>query len=432
MGGSPLVSLGAAARSLVRQRAYLAWAALGVSLAGLLVAGLLVGDTPLGARWGFAASLGASAVFSIAMFLAPTTRIFRIFLFPRVLALVVLLLLPSDVRGLDLILTLPLLLEIGIAEAFPISLGLCAAAVLLPLLGALLVLSGGTAHTAVSTDARIHADWIVVSACFSMAACLMVHYRERMLELERERRRLDGAVAELAHANLGYQEYAAAVEQRTMVEERKRITREIHDIIGYTLTNNIMMMEAAVEMVRRDPQGVSRLITEARRNAEDGLDGIRNALYLLRAQEDPRLAGVDLIARLVSGFNAATGVAVRLEYGNTRDSIDHETEGVLFHVIQEALTNSFRHGKATRVEILFWKRDDGTLVVNIDDNGGGAVDIHEGIGVTGMRERLSAVRGTLRLHMGARGFAVTVEVPPGPAAPPPPQPAAVEPARGEP
>jgi len=167
-----------------------------------------------------------------------------------------------------------------------------------------------------------------------------------------------------------------------------------------------------VEMVRRDPESVSALITEARRNAEEGLDGIRNALYLLRAQEDPRLAGMDLIAKLVSNFHAATGVAVRLEYGNTRDSIPREVEGVLFHVIQEALTNSFRHGRATLVEILLWNRDDGTLVANIRDNGGGAVDIHEGIGVSGMRERLTAVDGTLRIRMSPHGFTVTVEVPP--------------------
>ena len=257
-----------------------------------------------------------------------------------------------------------------------------------------------------------------MSALFALAAGFMLRYREQMLQLEQERRRLDAAVGELAHANLGYQEYTTVLEQRTMLEERKRITREIHDIIGYTLTNNIMMMEAAVEMVRRDPQRVSALITDARRSAEEGLDGIRNALYLLRAQEDPRLAGMDLIAKLISSFHAATGVTVRLEYGNARGSIGHEVEGILFHVIQEALTNSFRHGRSTLVEILFWIRDNGILVMNVRDNGGGAVDIHEGIGVSGMRERLEPLGGTLRLLMSPQGFTVTVEVPPrGPHAP---------------
>jgi signal transduction histidine kinase len=106
---------------------------------------------------------------------------------------------------------------------------------------------------------------------------------------------------------------------------------------------------------------------------------------------------------------------VRLEYGNTRNGVDRPVEGVLFHVIREALTNSFRHGRATLVEILFWRRDDGTLVVNVRDNGGGAIDIHEGIGISGMRERVQAIGGSLRLRLSPLGVTVTVEVPPRPA-----------------
>jgi signal transduction histidine kinase len=346
------------------------------------------------------------------MFFVRTSRNFRILLFPRVVLLALLLALPHGLRGIDLVLTLPLLIEISIAEHFPVNLGLCALAIAAAGSVGWLVLTGLPRAVPAPAGSFLQPDWIAASLLFSFAAGLMLHYREQSLRLEQERRRLDAAVGELASANLGYQEFAALLEQRTMLEERKRITRDIHDIIGYTLTNNIMMMEAAVEMVRRDPQRVSALITEARRNAEEGLDGIRNALYLLRAQENPQLAGMDLIAKLVSTFHAATGVTVRLEYGNTRNGIEHDVEGVLFHVIQEALTNSFRHGRSTLVEILFWFRDDGTLVVNIRDNGGGAADIHEGIGLSGMRERLLPVDGTLRLRMSPVGFTVTVEVPP--------------------
>jgi signal transduction histidine kinase len=405
-----------AAEAALRKRASLSWAALALSLSCQAAAALIVGPPAagpaiLGMPAAFSVVLCLSVVLTLGMFLVPARRHFRTLLVPRVILLGVLLSLPSDSRSLDLVLTLPLILEIGISEPFPANLALSGSAVLMSAGIGLLLQSGAAAATLPPRPRFPQADWLVVSFLFSIAAALMIHYRETILDLEADRLRLDAAVGELARANLGYQQYAAVLEQRSMVEERKRITREIHDIIGYTLTNNIMMMEAAVEMVRRDPQGVSRLITEARRNAEEGLDGIRNALYLLRAQEDPQTAGIDPIERLVSNFHAATGVAVRLEYGNAHDSIHYQVEGVLFHIVQEALTNSFRHGRATLVEILFWKRDDGTLVVNIHDNGGGAVDIQEGIGVSGMRERLAPIGGALRLGMGPRGFTVTVEVP---------------------
>ncbi len=406
------------------KRAALSWAALGLSVACQLSSGLiLAAETTRGARLlgvpaGFAVALAASLCLTVGMFSVRTARNFRILLAPRAVVLGVLLALPREARGLELLLTLPLVFEVSIAEHFPANLAAGAAAILVSGGCAWLAVTGLPGGPAAWNAGFLQADWVAVSVLFGISSSLLLYYREQSLEREQERRRLDAAVGELARANLGYQEFAAVLEQRTMVEERRRITRDIHDVIGYTLTNNIMMMEAAVEMVRRDPQRVSALITEARRNAEEGLDGIRNALHLLRAQENPAVAGMDLIEKLVSTFRAATGVEVRLEYGNARGRIDREVEGVLFHVIQEALTNSFRHGRATRVEILFWCRDDGTLVVNVSDNGGGALDIHEGIGLSGMRERVVGVGGTLKLRMSPIGFTVTVEVPPGAASPP--------------
>jgi signal transduction histidine kinase len=408
--------------AVLSRRPALSWAVLGISLCCLAAAAVIGRSMPHGPRpvlgmpSAFAICLGACLFLALAMFTVRRSRFFRILLVPRACLIGVLLSLPGASRGLDMVLTLPLLMEIGIAEAFPLDLALCLGALSASAASGLLMLSSGSLRGPDAASGFPRPDWIVVSALFSVAVSLLLHYRERMLHMERERLRLDAAVGELAKANLGYQEYATVLEKRTMEEERKRITRDIHDIIGYTLTNNIMMMEAAVEMVKRDPPKVSELMREARRNAEEGLDGIRNALHLLRAQEDPRLDGIDMIRRLVTNFHSATGVTVRLEYGNTRDGIDQLVEGVLFHVIQEALTNSFRHGRATLVEILFWRRDDGTLVVNIRDNGGGAIDIHEGIGISGMRERVQAIGGSLRLRLSPLGVTVTVEVPPRPAA----------------
>jgi signal transduction histidine kinase len=418
---------GRAREAALSRRPALSWAALALSVSCHAVAVLLVrasaaaaaaaaaAGPEIAAGWvlgmppAFAACLAGSLLLTIAMFVVRASRLFRMLLGPRVLLLGVLLALPHAARGLDMILTLPLLLEIAIAERFPLNLGVCLVSTAAAAAVGLLVRSGGAAAAAGSPFPL--PDWVAVAVLLSVAGSLMLHYRERVLHLEGERRRLDAAVGELARANLGFQEYATVLEQRTMVEERKRITRDIHDIIGYTLTNNIMMMEAAVEMVRRDPDRVSTLMGEARRSAEEGLDGIRTALHLLRAQEDPRLAGIDLIQRLAENFHQATGVAVRLEYGNTAGRLGRRVEEMLFFVIREALTNSFRHGRATLVEVLFWLRDDGMLVVNIRDNGGGAMDIHEGIGITGMRERAQAVGGSLRLGVSPLGVTVTVEAP---------------------
>lgn len=78
--------------------------------------------------------------------------------------------------------------------------------------------------------------------------------------------------------------------------------------------------------------------------------------------------------------------------------------------MQESLVNAFRHGKATEMEILFWMSEK-TVKVSISDNGSGATELHEGIGLSGMRERLAEIDGTLMIRSGPGTFAITAELP---------------------
>ncbi len=240
--------------------------------------------------------------------------------------------------------------------------------------------------------------------------CLLLHYREVMTEQRDGLTRLNGAVSELSKANLGYQNYANEAANRSQREERLRITRELHDIIGYTFTNNIMMLEAAVSKINKDPERVEKLIELARENAKTGLEKIRHSLYLLRSSEPPRTTSIQRIHKLIQVFSVATGVEVRAEYGGAPDDIDEEREKFFFYFLQEALTNAFRHGGATRIRV-YLSRAHGTIFASVLDNGRGAESIREGIGIAGMRERLATLNGRLRIMSSPNGFEIVGEIP---------------------
>ena len=243
-----------------------------------------------------------------------------------------------------------------------------------------------------------------------IATCTMIYYREKLIDNQRETSRLDDLVARLTRANLGYQEYAKTIEESSIENERKRVTRDIHDIVGYTLTNNITMMEAIKDMMRINPLGVASLVKSARENAEEGLAQVREALHILREQRIDHLKGRGAVEKLISNFEQATGVQVHLILNDGRWIFSKEIDFVLYHVVQESLMNAFRHGKADEIRI-FLDTDHDQLTLKIRDNGKGASEFKDDIGIDGMRERTEHLGGGLTAHSIVDGFEVCAIIP---------------------
>jgi signal transduction histidine kinase len=237
-----------------------------------------------------------------------------------------------------------------------------------------------------------------------------IRRREELVEARKDVKRLDGTVISLSRANLQYQDFASEAEVSAMENERKRITRDIHDVVGYTLTNNIMMMEAATDMMLRNPFGVPSLIAAARENAQEGLASIRESLYALRSQTAPRATGLHALARMVRIYERATGVRVQTGFGTAAWNYEEAVDSAVYHMAQEGLMNAFRHGKASTVTLIVSERAEG-LTVTVRDNGLGAAGYTEGIGLRGMRERLEKVGGTLVVDTAQGGFMIRGTIP---------------------
>ena len=221
---------------------------------------------------------------------------------------------------------------------------------------------------------------------------------------------LNDTVHRLTSANVQFQEYAATAENRSMIEERNRLSSELHDAVGYTLTNIIMLAQASQDLLSTDIVRSRQMLESARVQAEEGLAETRRALRALRESEAPRVSMPQKIQKLVAAFSASTDVTVKLEYGNLPQRLPPDVEAALYRTIQEGLTNAFRHGKATEVMILFW-RDDSRVQVTVDDNGRGFTSVTEGIGIKGMRQRIEPLGGAVRLERGTRGARLCAWVP---------------------
>ena len=248
--------------------------------------------------------------------------------------------------------------------------------------------------------------------CMLLPIVLALKGMGKRYRRERERnRQLDSAVEQLTSANLGFQEYASATEEMSRLSERERITREIHDVVGYTLTNITMMMEDAIDWCRQGiPGEILPLIVNTRDQARNGHEEIRQALYRLRSIAVSGAKGVNAIHRLVKTFEKATGVQIGIEYTNLAPGLSEEMEHCLYRLIQEGMTNAFQHGQATFIRIVLG-HDGEAVVLSVSDNGVGSGEIFEGMGITGMRERVRRLGGEIRFESTREGFRFIARIP---------------------
>jgi signal transduction histidine kinase len=234
--------------------------------------------------------------------------------------------------------------------------------------------------------------------------------------LERETRlRYDQVAAGRIEMGKLSQRLVAAQEQ-----ERKNISRELHDEVGQTL--NALLVDAG-NLQKRIPESDTQsreLLDSIRRLADTSVNEVRDIALLLRPSmlDDLGLtAAIQWQAREVS---RRTGLAVKVSAEAEADDLPEGLSICLYRVAQEALQNVARHAQAKTVRIEL-KQNPGSLVLSVQDDGiGFNVESLGGLGLVGMKERLRQVGGVLHVtSQSGKGTTVVAEVPierpPGPA-----------------
>lgn len=225
-----------------------------------------------------------------------------------------------------------------------------------------------------------------------------------------EIKRLDYAVHNLTRTNIAWQTYATYIEENSKEDERNRISRDIHDIVGYSMTNLLMIVQAALYSDNQDK--VTELLQKAQSHINHSLQEVRQAMRKLRSTSKTTLHGSKLIRYLVENFESVTGIKVQLDFISFPRFISIKVEEVVYRLLQESMTNAFKHTKASTIYITF-STIGSALFISIRDNGEVNIElpIAEGIGIKGMRERIVELGGHLKIQPAQDGFTVTAYIP---------------------
>lgn len=184
--------------------------------------------------------------------------------------------------------------------------------------------------------------------------------------------------------------------------ERERIGRDLHDLLGHTLSLITLKLELSRKLFDRDAEAAKREVEEAEKVARHALAEVRSAVTGIRA--------TDLAAELASARLLLESSQVRLDYDRPPADLPGDIERGLSLVLREAVTNIARHAGASSAKIEM-ARERASVCMKVSDNGRGGID-HDGNGLCGMRERVRALGGTLAIESpSGQGTCLRVMVP---------------------
>jgi signal transduction histidine kinase len=216
-----------------------------------------------------------------------------------------------------------------------------------------------------------------------------------MIRLERDRR---------AHAVRAEEERRL----RRLQDDRLAIAREVHDVLGHSLSVISMRAGVALHVASRRPEQALEALEAIRTTSKDALGELRAALDLLKDRHS--FAGPERIGDLVESIRAV-GQPVGLTVHGDPAGLPVAAGHVVYRAVQEALTNVVRHADAAMATVMIDYRA-AEVIVEVTDDGTGQARAASGHGITGMRERVTALHGTLTAGpRAAGGFAVHVRLP---------------------
>lgn len=190
------------------------------------------------------------------------------------------------------------------------------------------------------------------------------------------------------------------VRKLAQVAERERISRDLHDLLGHTLSVVALKAELAERLIERDPERARKEVAEVNRVARDSLAQVREAVSGMHS--------LGLAGELENARLALEAAGVESSITGIPPDLAAAREAALALVLREAVTNIVRHAGAYRCGIRFTTENDED-VMEITDDGRGAASL-TGTGIDGMRARIASVGGRLELSTGS-GLRVRARLP---------------------
>ncbi|USK32893.1 sensor histidine kinase [Bacillus sp. F19] len=263
------------------------------------------------------------------------------------------------------------------------------------------------------TYVYIHLAFQILNASFAlgMGYCIQ-RLSETSIQMKQLYEKNLCQYRKIKEQNRALELYSEQIEKVTILEERNRMAKELHDTVGHTFTSVIMGMDAVIYLLEKDPERAKEKLITLSNVTRKGLDEVRRSIHQISPYDEGHSLHHELSQR-AREFAVHTQTNVQFQLNGEETAVSKPIRLVLVRCLQEALTNAKRHGNAETIEVTLSFTADGIELL-VKDDGIGADQISPGFGLNSMKERLLAIQGTMAISSSkGKGTTVTWTVPKG-------------------
>ncbi len=193
------------------------------------------------------------------------------------------------------------------------------------------------------------------------------------------------------------------------LQERNRISREIHDSVGHSLSTIIIQLGAISKLSEENNPQISQMSSQLREFAVKGLQEVRTVVHDLKPEQLTKQQLTVALEEFIYETKQHSGVEFVFRQNKPTFQLTKEQELTIFRGVQEATTNAIRHGKATKITLLMMYSAN-ELIVTIMDNGVGSSAISLEGGLKALEERLHEQQAQLEIKNSEQGFTVQMKL----------------------
>lgn len=256
-------------------------------------------------------------------------------------------------------------------------------------------------------------DWRISNILlFGLTLIFALMLINALLAERQSREKLEKVYQELEMTHQQLHQYALRIEDQATLQERNRIAREIHDGLGHTLTAQTIQINNALIFWQTKSEQALIAIKQAKQLGAEALLEVRKSVSVLRSNPLQGKLLESAIDNLLQDFKQNTEIAVSTNI-HLPQSLPSEVNTTLYRIIQESLTNIYKHAQATEVNIEL-SQQLGAIRLMIEDNGKGFDPTQNttGFGLQGMKERTSALCGQFILDSQLdKGCRLVISIP---------------------
>ncbi len=230
---------------------------------------------------------------------------------------------------------------------------------------------------------------------------------ERLGRLEEERERMRDDLQRLTRTLSENNEYIRQSEYTIKLEERSRLSQQIHDDVGHAVAGALIQMEAARMLLSMDREKAAELLGNAISISKQGMERIRQTLKEVKPKSEEM--GINRLRLFVDELSARETISATLTFDGDIDVITPFQWQIIQQNATEAATNALKYSKATAINLEVRVLNKFIQAI-VSDNGVGAEKVVKGLGILGMEERAASAGGTVIVD-GTKGFRVTTLIP---------------------